>query len=357
MPRKLTQFNCGAGFPACTGAVFNVARVSNPWTDQAVQPVPVLVWKNQLALPSIFSQASEGCSRYETWCSHTNAVSCHLSSTSTAWKSVPRKSRAAAPGFTLLELLVALVISGILAFSLFSSLYIAFKAQENSKADVAPVGSIDMAWDLIRADIQAAQPPNGVLEGPFEGTQTGSGSGETDTLDFYTNGYAPPHQTGNGEIKHVILTLEQRSDGNCLVRQVVPNLLSQQTPVPDEEVICRNVTTFALQYFDGEQWQTSWDSTQYNNALPAAVEVILEFVPPGAADPRQTVHMRRVFALSCVSQQTTATGAASSSGTGSGSGNGGNTGNSGGNTRGGGGGGGAGGGGGGGGGARGGGGG
>jgi type II secretion system protein J len=236
-------------------------------------------------------------------------------------------------GFTLLELLVALVISGILAFSIFSSLYIAFKTQENTKADIAPIGSVDIAWDLIRTDLQAAQPPNptasplptqppasnGVLVGPFEGNQNGSAAGVGDTLNFFTNGYAPQHQSGNGEIKQVLLTTEARPDGICLVRQVIPNLLSEQNPTPDEEVICRNVTMFTLEYYDGEQWQTSWDSTQYNNSLPAAVEVTLEFHPPGATDPRQIVHQRRVFALSCVSQETTATGSSAGGGSGSGS--------------------------------------
>jgi prepilin-type N-terminal cleavage/methylation domain-containing protein len=237
-----------------------------------------------------------------------------------------------APAFTLLELLVALIISGLLAFSIFSSLHIAFKAQENSKADVAPIGSIDMAWDLIRADLQAAQPPNpaasplptqppasnGVFVGPFQGLQNGSQAGVGDTIDFFTNAYAPQHQSGNGEIKHVLLTTEARQDGICLVRQVIPNLLSQQSPPPDEEVICRNVTMFTLTYYDGEQWQTSWDSTQYNNSLPAAVEVTIEFHPPGASDPRQVVHQRRVFALSCTAQETTATGSGAGSGSGSG---------------------------------------
>jgi general secretion pathway protein J len=244
-----------------------------------------------------------------------------------------RKSQIAnSRGFTLLELLVALIMSGILAMSLFSTLYIAFKAQANSKADVEPIATVDMALDMIRADLQAAQPPAGVnegqLEGSFEGVQNGSGGG--DTLNFFTNGYAPQHQDGNGEIKNVFLTLEQKGNEQCLVRQMIPNILSQQTPVPDEEVICRNVTMFALEYYDGAEWQTSWDSTQYNNSLPAAVEVTLELYPPGARD---RVRIRRVFALSCVTPPTAAA-SGSSSGTGSSGGGGksGGTGSGGGST-------------------------
>ena len=41
----------------------------------------------------------------------------------------------------------------------------------------------------------------------------------------------------------------------------------------------------ALRYFDGYQWTTDWDSTQYGDVLPLAVEVTLGITGP--ADPTQ----------------------------------------------------------------------
>lgn len=222
-----------------------------------------------------------------------------------AWPHSPIRRRRRA--FTLIELLVALAIGAILAASMFGSLYIAFKARQSADAAVTPVRGSEMAMDLLRADIEAAQPPAGLLEGPFEGTQ-GTGPNGSDVLSFYNNGYSPAHQDGIGEIKQVTLTLEQLPSGDMgLVRQVVGNLLSQVQVQPDEEVICRNVVTFNLQYFDGLQWQTSWDSTQYGNALPAAVQVLLEIRPNNDAKA-PLVHLRRIFLLPCVSQPSATTG-------------------------------------------------
>ncbi|HEY8751498.1 MAG TPA: type II secretion system protein GspJ [Tepidisphaeraceae bacterium] len=233
-----------------------------------------------------------------------------------------RYSRGARHGFTLLELLIALTISAVVALSMFSSLYIVFKSRENSMAALAPVASAELAMEMIRADIQSALPeapatgttsglPGGIsaqtttaapLIGPFEGTQ-GGGTAGGDALYLYGTGYIPPHKSGVGDVKQIALMMDQQNNTKVLVREVWGNLLSQQAQTldPDKEVICRYVTSFTLQYYDGTQWQTSWDSTQYNNSLPVAVEVTLELMPPGVKQP---IHMRRVFGLSCLTPPT-----------------------------------------------------
>ena len=226
-------------------------------------------------------------------------------------------------GFTLLELLVALTISAILAMSLFASLHVVFKARENSLQALAPVGGAELALDMIKTDLQAALPEapststsqgglqGGIstlnttatpLIGPFEGTQGGGQSGG-DALYFYSTGYSPPHQSGVGEVKQIGLMLEQKNNTLCLVRQVWTNLLSLQAQnlAPDEEVICRYVNNFTLQYYDGTQWVPSWDSTQYNNSLPVAVMIDLDYKPPSVKDP---IHLHRVVALSCLTPPT-----------------------------------------------------
>jgi type II secretion system protein J len=233
-----------------------------------------------------------------------------------------RTARRNSAGFTLIELILALALSVMLVASLFTSLHVAIKAKESGAAAIKPLAQLEIAMEMVRADLDAAQPPNGILEGEFEGTQSGGGDAESDQLYFFNNGLvAGHHQDGVGEIKQVGLLLEQQGADQVLVRQVIPNpVLVQQTPTPDEEIICRNVTSFGLQYYDGEQWQTSWDSSQYGNALPAAVSVTLVVVDP---DTRKTYHLRRVVALSCVAQQTTQTGATGATGAGAGAGGGG----------------------------------
>jgi hypothetical protein len=112
----------------------------------------------------------------------------------------------------------------------------------------------------------------------------------------------PAHPDGDGEIKMVEIALDQVKGGTSgeysLVRKVTSNLTSEQAVQPDEEVLCRGVTGLTLQYFDGTEWNTTWDSTVEDNTLPAAVQITLNLLRPTATDPRHTLNYTRVFLLS-----------------------------------------------------------
>ena len=54
------------------------------------------------------------------------------------------------------------------------------------------------------------------------------------------------------------------------------NLLSPKVVDPEEHVLCRNVMSLNLRYFDGDSWLDEWDSTEDANSLPKAVEVDIE---------------------------------------------------------------------------------
>jgi prepilin-type N-terminal cleavage/methylation domain-containing protein len=218
---------------------------------------------------------------------------------------LPRRSRAS--GFTLLELLVALAMVAIVAVSMYSSLRVAFKAKAGAEISVAPGRISEQAMEFLRADIVCAMAPtaNSIgyaststataaptasqsstiplsLAGSFIGSDSKDNRGhDGDDLLFYTTSDGPEHLVGDGEIKMVELTVitPDGSNDHVLVRRVTRNLLSPQQLTPDDEVICRHVSSFNVRYYDGTSWQDSWDSTQQNNELPAAVEVTLELEP------------------------------------------------------------------------------
>ena len=112
-------------------------------------------------------------------------------------------------GFTLLELLVAVVMVSALTVALFDDLRIGFKARASGEAAVEPARTSEGAMDMIRNDLESTLPPNGTLKGNFTGN-TGSGNNghESDVLDFYTTADSPEHISGNGEIKLVELAVE-----------------------------------------------------------------------------------------------------------------------------------------------------
>ena len=225
--------------------------------------------------------------------------------------------RARHTGFTMLELLVAMAMMGALAVSLYGTLRVAFRARDSATSAVAPVRAAQIAVDLIRTDLESALPPKtGGLAGPFR-AQFGIETPNASTIQFHCAALDPVRPNGTpgnvqavntynpftaGGVRRVELSVAQLPDGTMgLVRRTVHNLpLAVTEPLPQEEIICRGVRTFLLRYFDGLVWQDFWDSDQQLDAIPFAVEMMLELERPGATsrdDP--TYRVSRIFTLPC----------------------------------------------------------
>jgi type II secretion system protein J len=208
--------------------------------------------------------------------------------------------------FTLLELVVAMAMVAVLALSLYASMKIAFRAKAVAETAVEPSRTAELAMELIREDVENALAPspasiNAIVQS-FEGTQGTDDRGrEADDLVFYSTADAPQHIDANGDVKMIELAVEtpQGSRDHVLVRRVTRNLLAEEQAQPDEEVICRGVSSFSMEYFDGTEWQTTWDSTQQNNTLPTAVMVVLALDRPAGAPDAKTLRFTRVFPMSC----------------------------------------------------------
>jgi type II secretion system protein J len=223
--------------------------------------------------------------------------------------SKPRMYMRGSAGFTLLELVVAMSMVAVLAVSLSESMHVAFSAVKSADAAIDPPRTASVAMDFVSQDLQNALPPGTQLAGNFEATQGQDSRGhENDDLVFFSSADSPQHVDGNGDIKQIELTMEQTPDGDwVLVRRVIRNLLSETQVNPDEEILCRGVNSFTLEYSTGSQWQQTWDSTQEDNTIPAAVQVTLELQRPDTKGVMQTMRYTRVFALSCSTASTDST--------------------------------------------------
>jgi general secretion pathway protein J len=188
-------------------------------------------------------------------------------------------------GFTLLEMLVAMAIMVVVAGSLYATLHIAFTARRTALAAVEEVRKTEGALGLVRADLESAVLPVGILAGALVGEEGVDALGRTaDSVLFYA---AAPGEEGMGDIRGVALTCEEDDEGGTgqmLVRRITTNLLSPTTQETEGEVLCRGVYAFALRYWDGIDWLTLWDSTTQDNQLPLAIEVTLQLVSERPAD-------------------------------------------------------------------------
>ncbi|HEY1922424.1 MAG TPA: type II secretion system protein GspJ [Tepidisphaeraceae bacterium] len=213
--------------------------------------------------------------------------------------------RTRARGFTLIELVVALSMVVVLAASLSSTLWLAYHATQRTEAAVNPSRQAAIMLDYLASDFQNAMQAGSAtttLIGNFEGTQAQDDRGhEADDVIFFSTAESPQHVDANGEVKQIELTVEHLTGSNdyALVRRVTRNLMADIQPAPDEEIICRGVSSFTLQYFDGSNWDTTWDSTVEDKTIPAAVQVKVELTDPNASPTAPPVIRERIIPLLC----------------------------------------------------------
>jgi type II secretory pathway pseudopilin PulG len=211
----------------------------------------------------------------------------------------PQECRA----FTLLELMIALFMTVILTLSLYASIRIAFRSKASAEAAVEPPRAAALALDVLGQDIESAIGPTTLIPTSFEATTGSDDRGRPDDdLQFFTVADSPLHAGANGDIKSDELTVVTSPNGrdHLLVRKIVRNLLSTSTtPNPDVEVICGGVGSFHLQYYNGDTWADTWDSTQEDNTLPAAVQVTLTLERTDATGAVRSYPYTRVFPISC----------------------------------------------------------
>lgn len=182
--------------------------------------------------------------------------------------------------FTLLELLVAMTMMSIIATSLYASLSIGFKAKESSENSIDAKRSARVVMDLLKREIVSALPPKGIMAGKFVGTDSRNESGnDMDSLSFFSAAYNPAENEVACDIVGVEIAISTREDTDeqVLVRGITTNLLSPRSLEPYEDILCSGIETFNLRYYDGYDWLDEWDSGNYDDSLPKAVEISIGF--------------------------------------------------------------------------------
>ena len=245
------------------------------------------------------------------------------------------------PGFTLLELMLALALTALLATVLYSSMYFGFKSRESATRSLDAVQKASIAFAMIAQDFDGALPPKGVLVADFTGSSATYGGGaaapaaatgmgakssglstsnsslngttgglhaaSTDgqavvLVSFYSSANTPHTDELGCDLRKVVFSIEtpEGSTKPALVRRVYYNLLSSKAPEPRVQVLCRNVKSCFLRYNDGTLWRDDWDSKGQGDILPNAVEVSLELDAPDSKPGDESVYkLTRVFALPC----------------------------------------------------------
>lgn len=216
--------------------------------------------------------------------------------------------RGARRGFTLIEVILATALSAVVALAVASLLSTQFAARTRIRQRSDQRALLGAVERRVRADLEAVIPPGGLYASGIIGEDSvGSGQGEVllsaelqqaaeaattplgeplplSERDQLTLAVWPPARTfgeevvvGEGAIWQVIYRIDDDPDTpeRGLVREVqrVRDLTAGTDPAPPEE-LAPEVVALQLSFFDGENWQTTWDSSG-SDTLPQSIALEL----------------------------------------------------------------------------------
>ncbi|WP_231639292.1 type II secretion system minor pseudopilin GspJ [Sphingomonas profundi] len=179
--------------------------------------------------------------------------------------------RSAEHGFTLIELMVALFVFGLLAAAGVALLGFSARAQGAAGEKLAEIAAIRRVSAILTADLAQAAPrisrsASGAAQVAFFGS---AGGDRQVALAFVRRGWENPYGAPRASLQKV----QYRLVGDRLERSAAP-MLDGAEPGPPA-VIIRGVRSMSLRYRLGGEWRERWDATRAD-AVPRAVEMVLD---------------------------------------------------------------------------------
>lgn len=194
-------------------------------------------------------------------------------------------------GFTLLEILVAILIFGVVMSSLFISFRSLMFEPDGIQQTLSREEMARTALDRMAADLQAVHVPLPPAYRPPEINDPPDPHRLVGTVDFALNrafgrlrfsslAHLPMRNTGRRGIAQIVYYVQAAEDDTFVLRRA-----DDLAPYPDPEalnqdpVLCENVYSLSFRFMDetGES-RESWnsDAEEFDHASPVAVAIRLE---------------------------------------------------------------------------------
>jgi general secretion pathway protein J len=192
-------------------------------------------------------------------------------------------------GFTLLEVLIAVVLLGILTTALYASYFTVFKARERAAEGMEARRELGATLDLLRREIASSQyvtssvplnQANSQDRLRFVVEDRDYFGKPASILEFTT--LAPPadgtprNESGILAVRYEIL--ENKNKQRILTRKV-RDVFHDLAPVKANPQMER-ISGFLVECYDGSKWLKTWN-TELNRRVPPLVRITVQFEEDG----------------------------------------------------------------------------
>ena len=185
-------------------------------------------------------------------------------------------------GFTLIEILFASLAAAMILIAVYGIFQRAVKTRDYATQRIHEARLRERAANIIRNDLRNAYLSGGVLANTMEGGAQSQKSRFPGYLRFTTTTGKNNADAAYGDVQQVEYYLAEASDstnsnstGN-FVRALTRDLLATVQNAPVETPLLKGVQTFEVTFYDGQNWQDTWQLSDTTSTLPKAIRIRLQ---------------------------------------------------------------------------------
>lgn len=216
-------------------------------------------------------------------------------------------SGATASGFTLVELIVAMTLTVLVAGATVGMLNHATAARERLDRHAECQEQAQAAVEAIVTALRNACRSGEDGNSPLEGVDDQRGGAPADRIRFFTISRLPVRRDQpESDVRQCEFALHQGRPGE--LPDLAVRLDPTRNPPPDEggvvQRIARNIAGLDFAYHDGVEWLPDWPKERPDR--PIAIRIEVTAMAP--APPVETVTLRRIVTFPCWPQAAPGTG-------------------------------------------------
>jgi len=184
-----------------------------------------------------------------------------------------------------MEMMIAIVACAIILAAVHTVFYGAVRLRNTTDAAIAEKRPRWQALSVIEHDLANLMPVGGILTSNLQ--YSGGAMSEQVSPEFYVSTGTLSDETPWPEVQKVSYLLTESTNawaGKDLIRAVMRNVLAESDEQPTYQWLLGGVNQVAFQFFDGSQWQDSWDSTTEAVPTPVGIRVQIELTSTNRQD-------------------------------------------------------------------------